>query len=193
MEKKRDRKQVKVGTPEENQMIALVKKATEYFIDKKFSSKKTCAEAAMENFKENSGIDPSEFTTVDCVAHHVGTLEKLHKTGEKPSTGKARNIQTVILEKVYPKTFGKLPTNNQISVEELCPLEEETAHDELGMMDDLTPKELEMCEVEDSWSDTNPPEVITKEQLEADQEEKPSEPERRVKYKLEVTLWEYLY
>ena len=109
---KKNRKQVRIGTEQEDQMIALVKKAVNLNIEKTYKSKKDCAEAAMTNFKETSGIDPSAFTTIDCVAHHIGTLEKIFTTGVKPNSGKTKNIQTVIIEKVYPATYGKLKQAN---------------------------------------------------------------------------------
>lgn len=117
----KNRKQVRVGTPQENQMIAIVKKAVSYHIDQTYITKKECAEAALNSFMENSGIDPFTFTTTDCVAHHVGTLEKIYKTGEKPASGKTKNIRTAIIEKVYPETYGKLP--RQVTVEDVCDLE----------------------------------------------------------------------
>ena len=105
---RKTRKQVRIGSDQESQMIALVKNAVKIHIKKECATNKECAERAMANFKETSGIDPSAFTTVDCVAHHIGTLEKIFKTGEKPASGKTKNIQTAIIEKVYPETYGKL-------------------------------------------------------------------------------------
>ena len=139
-----ERKQVKIGSPEENQMIALVKKAVSFRIDETYPNKKMCAEAAIENFKDNSGIDPLEFTTVDCVAHHIGTLEKYYETGKKPSSDKNRSIQTVMFEKVYPETYGKLSVKvpSQIAVEDVCELEqneipEEPTHTEQNNITEL--------------------------------------------------------
>ena len=138
------RKQVRVGSTQEDQMCALVKKAVSFWIQKAYTSKKKCAEVAFDNFKDNSGIDPSTFTTVDCVAHHIGTLEKIYETGKKPASGKTKNIQTVIIEKVYPETYGKLKAKVpvQVSVEDVCDLE----RNELPEDPATDPDELECCD-----------------------------------------------
>ena len=46
---KRHRKQVRIGTIQEGQMIALVKNAVKYYIEKTYKTQTECAEAARMN------------------------------------------------------------------------------------------------------------------------------------------------
>lgn len=126
----------------------------------------------------NAAIDYHGRNTVETIMkpesfiEWVTTILNIRRNGGKWCLNRKREFaREILVKKVYKNVFGDeieiVHEDNadtvagQISVEELCPLESDSCPD-------ITPEELEANEVEDSWSDTNPPEVITKEQIEAD-------------------------
>lgn len=104
----------------------------------------------------------------ESIQRHVRLLVKAVNEGKRPEG--TRGWQ-VVLREAFDKITGgqqsivieKPESQEDVSVQALCP-QEEIQYDEADPdpEDELTPEELEEIEVDDSWSDTNPPDVVKK-------------------------------